>query len=150
MVVEDPSTEEIIFEAKKIKSTSLNYLKNLLTNREPKEEYEKDIKVIRMLHKKRMKEKNDIVEEKLSQEDFDSLIKILKKKSKSKYKFILFGGKSYHKCLFQLFNLIWYNETKPSQWENTIAHQLYKGKGVKSKLSNYRFIHTKNEDKNFF
>ena len=52
VVVEDPSTEEIIFEAKKIKSTSLNYLKNLLTNREPKEEYENDIKVIRMLHKK--------------------------------------------------------------------------------------------------
>ena len=150
VVVEDPSTEEIIFEAKKIKSTSLNYLKNLLTNREPKEDYENDIKVIRMLHKKRMKEKNDIVEEKLSQEDFDSLIKILKKKSKSKYKFILFGGKSYHKCLIQLFNLIWYNETKPSQWENTIAHQLYKGKGVKSKLSNYRFIHTKNEDPKFF
>ena len=34
---------------------------------------------------------------------------------------------------------------KPTQWDNTVAHQLYKGKEVKSKLSNQRFIHTKDE-----
>ena len=41
--------------------------------------------------------------------------------------------------------MTWDSETKPSVWENTIAHQLYKGKGEKSQLSNHRFIHTKDE-----
>ena len=40
---------------------------------------------------------------------------------------------------------MWDSELKPPQWENTIAHQLYKGKNEMSKLSNYRFIHTKQE-----
>ena len=84
-------------------------------------------------------------DEELSMDDFNNLKKHLEKKNKSKYKFLLNGGKSYQKCLFRLFMLTWSTEVKPTQWDNTVAHQLYKGKGVKSKLSNHRFIHTKDE-----
>ena len=45
---------------------------------------------------------------------------------------------------------MWDSEIKPAQWESTIAHQLYKGVGPKSKLSNYRFIHIKDEDPKAF
>ena len=149
VAIEDPITEEMLFDPEKIKETSLNYLKTLLINREPTDEYAKDIEVIRILHNKRMNERN-VDEEELSQKDFDSLVESLKKKNKLKYKFILNGGKSYRKCLYKLFKLIWWKEVKPSQWDYTIAHQLYKGKGVKSKLSNHRFIHTKNEEPKSF
>ena len=40
---------------------------------------------------------------------------------------------------------MWDKEEKLSKWEETTAHQLFKGKGRKSDLSNYRFIHTKEE-----
>ena len=45
---------------------------------------------------------------------------------------------------------MWDTEEKPAQWESTIAHQLFKGKGLKSKLENYRFIHTKDENPKAF
>ena len=145
VVVENPETGEIVFEAEQIKTISLDYLKNLLTNREPKPEYVNDLKVIKLLHSARM---NQIVEESddvFTKKDFDDLLKNLQKNNKTKYKFILKAGSSLHKCLFRLFSLTWDSETKPSVWENTIAHQLYKGKGEKSQLSNHRFIHTKDE-----
>jgi hypothetical protein len=53
-------------------------------------------------------------------------------------------------CLFKLFKMIWDCESKPIQWEKTLAHQLYKGVGVKSNLSHYRFIHTKDENPKAF
>ena len=46
--------------------------------------------------------------------------------------------------------MVWESESKPAQWEQTVAHQLYKGVGVKSSLSNYRFIHTKDENPKAF
>ena len=48
-----------MFDNEQINSVSLNYLKNLLTNKEPSKEYEKDLKVINMVHIIRMKEDVD-------------------------------------------------------------------------------------------
>ena len=84
-------------------------------------------------------------EDTFSHNDFQELLKNLGKKNKAKYKYILEGGQSFHGCLFRLFKIIWEKERKPSNWENTVAHQLFKGKGKMSKLSNYRFIHTKED-----
>ena len=144
VVMENPENEELIFDAEKIKSVSLNYLTNLLKNREPKEEYEKELQVINILHEKRMVEDKED-EDTFSHNDFQELLKNLGKKNKAKYKYILEGGQSFHGCLFKLFKIIWEKERKPSNWENTVVHQLFKGKGKMSKLSNYRFIHTKEE-----
>ena len=147
--IEDPITGEIIFDTNQIKATSLNYLKNLLKNREPKEEYKNDMKVINILHEERTKEDVEEVND-LTHDDFSRLMKHLEKNNKSKYKFILKAGESFKKCLFKLFKITWETETKPQQWENTIAHQLFKGVGEKSKLSNHRFIHTKQENPKAF
>ena len=142
--IEDPATNTLVFENDEIKSVSLNYLKDLLTNREPKAEYKSDLKVIHMVHKARM---NEVVEDDddLTYDDFCDMLKNLKKNNKEKYRFILKAGSSFLKYLFKLFKLMWDSEVKPGQWENTIAHQLYKGKNEMCKLSNYRFIHTKEE-----
>ena len=150
VVIEDPDTEELLFDAESIKAASLKYLKDLLTNRDPREGYENDLKVIKILHNKRMAEQNDENNEELTKDDFKNMLKMLEKKNKTKYKFILNGGKSYQSCMFKLFKITWKTEKKPTQWNNTIAHQLYKSKGVKSKLSTYRFIHTKDEDPKSF
>ena len=143
IAIEDPATKSLVFDFEEIKSTSLAYLKNLLTNRSPKEDFKNDIKVVNIIHQIRMIEETKESDD-LTHTDFDDLLKNLKK-NKMKYNFILKGGASYQTCLFKLFKITWGQEIKPTQWENTIAHQLYKGVGEKSKLSNQRFIHTKEE-----
>ena len=117
--------------------------------REPKDDYKTDILTLKILHEVRMAEevKDD---ENLTPDDFSNLLKQLNKNNKMKYKFTLKSGLSYQKCLFKLFKMVWESEKKPVQWEQTVAHQLYKGAGVKSSLSNYRFIHTKNENPKAF
>ena len=96
------------------------------------------MKVINILHLVRMEEvfEND---EDFNHVDYSDLLKSLQKKNKAKYKFILKSGLVYQKCLYKLFKMVWDLEEKPTQWESTIAHQLFKGKGLKSCLSNYRF-----------
>ena len=118
--IEDPATNTLVFENDEIKSVSLNYLKDLLTNREPKAEYKSDLKVIHMVHKARM---NEVVEDDddLTYDDFCDMLQNLKKNNKEKYRFILKAGSSFLKCVFKLFKLMWDSEVKPGQWENTIA-----------------------------
>ena len=149
VVMKNPVTGNLMYEAEEIKEASLQYVKTLLENREPKDEYKTDLKVINMMHFIRMNEDIEDDEE-FSHEDFSDLLKHLQKKNKSKYKFILKSGLDYQKCLYKLFKMIWESESKPTQWECTIAHQLFKSKGLKSDLSNYRFIHTKDENPKAF
>ena len=42
VMIEHPVTEEMLFDADKIKSASIDYLKDLFQNSEPKKEYEND------------------------------------------------------------------------------------------------------------
>jgi hypothetical protein len=148
-VIENPDTGKFLYEANEIKEASISYIKSLLTNREPKDEYKNDIKVINILHLVRME---DVIEndEDFNHVDYSDLLKSLQKKNKEKYKFILKCGLVYQQCLYKLFKMVWDLEEKPTQWESTIAHQLFKGKGLKSCLSNYRFIHTKDENPKAF
>ena len=149
VVIDNPVTGLPMFKAEEIKEASINYLKNLLENREPKEEYNSDIKVLNIIHERRMQE-DHLDDDEFNHDDFSELLKILQKKNKSKYKFILKSGVDYQKCLFKLFSMVWDTEQKPRQWEFTIAHQLFKGSGLKSALANYRFIHTKDENPKAF
>ena len=145
----DPSSGEMIFEPEKIKEASVEYLKDLLTNRKPKKEYEKDITVKEIIHEVRMKEAFE-EDETFTEADFSNLLKQLKLKNKDKYQFILKAGKDYLRILHSLFSKIWIEEKKPKQWNLTTAHQLFKGKGNPSEFKNQRFIHTKNENPKAF
>ena len=145
----DPISGELLFEPDEIRVASANYLTELLTNRAPSEGYERDIVVKEIIHETRMKE-NISEDEEFTDEDFGNLLKNLRKKNKDKYQFILRSGTDYLRILYSLFKKVWESESKPNQWEITIAHQLYKGKGKISEFRNQRFIHTKNENPKAF
>ena len=145
----DPETEEMLYEPEQIKEASRKYLTKLLTNRKPNEGYENDIKVKEIIHDVRMKE-SIVDDEKFTDEDFKSLMKNLKTKNKEKYPFILRAGTDYIRIIYSLFQKIWESESKPEQWDKTVAHQLFKGKGKPTWFKNQRFIHTKEENPKAF
>ena len=140
----DPVSGKMICDPGELKSASVSYLSNLLTNREPKDEYKQHIEILKQLHAVRMSEEistSDI----LTRKDFDDMLKNLKKKKAEKYKFTLKGGKSYVEALFYLYKRVWETEEKPLSWEKTNCTMLYKGKGSKNEFGNQRFIHSKEE-----
>ena len=47
-------------------------------------------------------------------------------------------------------NAVWEKESLPSVWEKSTLIQLYKSKGSRNVLDNYRHIHKKDEDPKFF
>ena len=146
----DPETGEMLFEPENIRDASANYLSKLLTNREPSEGYERDIKVKEVLHDLRMAETKTGPDDIFDEDDFGKLLKNLKKKNKEKYQFILKAGTDFLRVLYSLFKKTWESGRKPKQWEKTTAHQLYKGKGKATEFKNQRFIHTKDQNPKAF
>ena len=55
----DPVSGDLLHDHEEIKKASLNYCKQLLTNKEPKEGFEIDVEIKNMLHQKRMEESVD-------------------------------------------------------------------------------------------
>ena len=140
----DPSSNVEIHDPAHLKEISLQYCRDLLSNRSPRRGFEDDILMKNLIHEIRIKMKvpNDVC---LTREMFDHSIKELYEKNKHKYQFILRGGKDLHDTLFKLLEQVWLTEQKPEQWRKTSIIQLYKGKGEKNKFANQRYIHTKDE-----
>ena len=146
--MKDPITQKLLTKKKDIREASLDYCVQLLTNRNPKPGFEEDVQVKDIIHEIRMKEEivGDVeYTEELSEKSLEEL-----KKNKDKYAFILRGGESLKKSLFNLFSLIWSTEEKPEQWRKTEIIQLYKGKGERNEFGNQRNIHTKSDIPKFF
>ena len=102
----------------------------LLTNRRPKPGFNLDVNMKDLIHEIRMREliEGDVeYTEELFQKSFEEL-----KKNKDEYAFILKGGESLKKSLFNLFSLIWSSDEKPDQWRKTQIIQHYKGKGERN------------------
>ena len=97
----DPISGEMICDPEELKKASVKYLSSLLENREPKEEYRRDLQTLKLLHQSRMEEECCEGDE-LTEKDFDELIKRNKKKRADKYKFTINGGKDYRETLFCL------------------------------------------------
>ena len=78
-VILDPVTKAPIMKPSEIKETCVDYCKNLLTNREPKPEFNEDIEWKRKVHDVRMEERleNDV---KYSEEMFTDTLRSIKKK----------------------------------------------------------------------
>ena len=96
------------------------------------------------VHQLRMIEMDLKNEQSLTRQMFDEALEDLKKNKSEKYKFIIKGGDDFKLAVFNLFNYIWENESKPDQWRLDTLLQLHK-KGSKLKLDNYRYIHIKEE-----
>ena len=142
--MKDPVSGSMICDPEQLKQASTEYLSKLLTNRDPKDGYQRGFETLRLLHDSRMSEELEN-EDKLTYQDFENMLKKIKKKKAGKYKFILNGGKSYKDALFSVFEKVWESENKPSSWEYTNCTMLFKGKGLVSEFGNQRFIHSKDE-----
>ena len=132
--MKDPNTQKLLTKRKDIREASLDYCVQLLTNHCPKTGFEEDVQIKDIIHEIRMTEEivGDVV---YTEELFEKSLKELKK-NKDKYAFILKGGESLKKSLFNLFSLIWSSEEKPDQWRKTEIIQLYKGKGERNEFGN--------------
>ena len=123
-------------------------MKELLTNRKPSKEYERDVELKSIVHEKRMNEQleNDV---EFTEEIFEDTLKLLHKKGE-KYNFIVKAGKSLHNALFKLFNVVWTFQKKPDSWRDSVVIQLDKKKNESTELEKKRHIHTKEQIPKFF
>ena len=80
---------------------------------------------------------------KITRDDFDKRLKLLKSKNKDKYEFLVKSGQGMKDCLFELFCKVWATEKKPQQWRDTIIIQIWKGKSDAANFDNQRNINTK-------
>ena len=89
-----PETRIQITDPSEIKSVSVDFCKKILTNKNPKAEFEEDLEWKKRVHEVRMSEKiqNDI---KYTETMFHNTMKELRKKHRNKYDFIVKGGKSF-------------------------------------------------------
>ena len=74
----DPVTGNMICNPEELKRASVDYLSSLLRNRDPKEGYEEDLKMLRILHEQRLNEECSD-DESLSEKEFQTMLKKLKK-----------------------------------------------------------------------
>ena len=149
-VIIDSKTNLEVSTPEEIKRVSLQYCVDLLTNREPKEDFIEDIYWKNMVHEVRMEE---IVEDDfhlVTDDMLENTYSILKKKPGTKYDFIMKGGPAAKAALFRLCKTVWKKETMPTTWEKSTLVQLYKSKGSRSVLDNMRHIHIKEENPKFF
>ena len=104
-VIKHPKTGNLLFKPKEMKKASVQYCKELLTNRVPKEEFEEDLTWKRIIHEVRMKETfEDDIE--FSQEIFNRTFRMLKKKGGKKYNSILLAGDSFLAALCKLYEVV--------------------------------------------
>ena len=57
----DPVSGNMICDPEELKTASVKYLSNLLTNREPKEEYKRNLEIVKQLHEIRMSEELEVL-----------------------------------------------------------------------------------------
>ena len=143
----DPVSKVAIFDPSELKSVSLKYCVDLLTQHTANDDLEKDFFIQDIIHL--VRNENGLDEE-FGMKDFEDRMKVLETKCANKYKFIVNSGEGYRNCLFSMFANIWQTEDKPQQWRNTVIVQLYKGKGSKSDFNCQRNLHMKEAEPKLF
>ena len=139
----DPDSNLMLYDPASIKKASLKYCKDLLNVRPVHDEFEIDYLIQDLIHFVRADNANDDMNDVLNFSDFENRLKLVQKKGKSKYDFILKSGEAYKRIIFELFDKIWTTEMKPQQWRNTMIVQIHKGKGDLCSFDSQRNIHTK-------
>ena len=109
----DFATNIEVSSCSEIKRVSLEYCKNLLTNRKPSKGFEEDITFKQFIHERRMKENIGDDIEVLTIEMFEESYSVLKKKLGEQYEFIMNGDKSVKAALFKVCQSVWMAEEMP-------------------------------------
>ena len=144
-VITDPCSKAKVYAPEEIKKVSLSYCKNLLTNRQAKEPFVEDLEIKDLFHFQHYREFVEDDHNELTVEQFERTMSTLLKKKPTKYEFLLKGGYALKKALFHLCRVTWRTEEIPPTWHKSTLVQLYKGKGDRTELENYRHIHLKDD-----
>ena len=144
IAIRDPESDKVCTNIKDIKTITLNYCKNLLTNRKPRHDFAVDLRSKEALHEARMLERDPEHETAFEVNTFLKSIVDLQKKKGDKYAEITKGGDSLKAALFKLYKTVWDSEKLPEGWRRTTIMQISKSKGDPADLSNFRNLHLKN------
>ena len=150
VVLKDPKTGKEVSTPDEIKRVSLEYCVDLLTAKEPPEKFADHINGLKHIHEERMKEKIDDDIDELPIDTFMKVFSELSKKPGLKYKFITKAGKSLHKAVLNLFQIVWKTENLPKGWQESTLIQLKKGKMEDNDLQDIRHIHDRAELGKYF
>ena len=81
----------------------------------------------------------------ISKDTFDWVISKFKRSRKRNYDFIVKAGKGFQSSIFKFCTVMIEQEKFPETFKQTTLHMIFKGgKGRKEKLSDSRFIYSKN------
>lgn len=141
MAIINPRTGKLALTKKEIKQVTLNYCKETLLNNKPEKGFENDIE-------KKKKEAKNILQSidgtfKAKVLTFRNMLKKFKDSRKRSYHFITKAGKMFQEVIFNMCQKMFSNEMFPNEFQNTILHMIFKGKGRRENLSDNRFIHCK-------
>ena len=147
--MEDPIIKEDVTDPSKIKEVTLNYCKELLTNRAPKDDFVEDMRMKQLVHDVRMEVfvENDL---EYTTDLFKKSLKVVRSKGGEKYKEIINGGSSLLKALDRVYRAVWKTEIVPEGWKKSVLLELDKGKQNKKDLYGKRLIHLKEDYQKLF
>ena len=150
VIIINPETGENVFTPKEIKSVSLKYCVDLLTNKEPKKEYEDVTKYKEYIHSERMLELVEDDMEELPVTTFNKVYNDVCRKSGNKYDFLVKAGNGLKEVLFVLMKSVWKTEKIPVKWQESTLIPVIKRKGKLGDLEDMRFLHDRNIFMKFF
>ena len=141
----DPNSGELIVSKQKIKDVSLQYCKDTLSNHAPESDYKEEIRVKKDSFQKFLSESEGTGNFNISRETFDFIICKFQKSKKRNYDFLVKAGEGFKTAVFNFTRIMCDEEKFPESFKNTTLHMIFKGgQGRKEKLSENRFIHSKN------
>ena len=138
----NPETGKMVVGIDDIKKVTLKYCKETLGKNEPENEFKDDIYMKENIMKEKLKDDGKTMFE-VSKETFDKVILKFKNSNKRNYDFIVKASQEFKNHVFKMCTEMIKQEKFPNNFNETILHMIYKGKGKCEELSNNRFIHSK-------
>ena len=140
--MKDPETGETVVSPNEIKRLSLEHCVKVLQKNPIEAEAELWVEIESKLHESMMKDDKNKVDN-IEKEEFDEVVSKFKKKNKPIYRFFVKAGKSYITSKYKLCKKMIKDESFPDIFSQTMLKQLWKKKGSRHLLDNYRVIHLK-------
>ena len=110
--IKDSISGELLVNESEIKKASLVYCRNVLTSREPVQDFKDEVESINKLHELRMLRVED-------EDDYEKIVTRFKNKGKKSYQFLTKAGSEMHQTVFKFLAKVWKSEDIPDQWNMT-------------------------------
>ena len=136
------SMGKTVISCEEIQRVNLEHCVKVLSKNVPEAEVEELLQAQSMLHDELMKEDTD-KETTITKEDYEDVLTTFKKKNKKGYLFLTKSGEMFLKSVYKLCKRMIEEETFPHDFSLTTLYQLWKRKGSREDLNNYRYIHMK-------